>query len=453
MENSLVATLLATFSKEELREFLTFLARPERSVRKDVVKLAGLLCHRTIPSAESISHKLYPDKPFSQQQVNQLGSWLYAEAGAFLLERLWAKKNDELPLIREFDRRNLPRHRDRLRRRLQKQDLSAGTAYELESIIYATTQRTSRTETNNLQVINDHLDRDYLHKKLRQVCLMRSHENVFKVNYDMGLLSEVLSYLEGRKLTQDPVIGVYFHIYHFLGSPDGASHFKAFQELLPDLPPSLSDEEVRDLYLLGINYCIRQTNQGDQAMAREALRLYREGLNNGSLLENGRLTSFTYRNAVALSLKIKDFDWARDFIHSYAPSLPAGQREALLQYNLAKMAHAMGNPDKALEELRYVTSNDTLFTLTLDTLRAKIYHETGALDLLDAHLDKMHIFLRRKGDSYHHKNYANFIAFLKKILHLRPRPDEQALLEKAITEEPILTERTWLLETLGTPSN
>lgn len=448
MQNSLIATLLATFSQEELRGFSTFLIRPERSVRKDVINLLGLLTQEPGLSPESISHGLYPGKPFRQQQINQLGSWLYGEARAFMLERLLAEKNNEIPLLREFDRRNLPRHRDRLRRRLQKQDLSTGVAFELESTIYATTQRRSRTETNNLQIINDHLDNDYLHKKLRQACLMRSHENVFKVNYDTGLLSEALRFLETRKLTNDPIIGVYYHIYHFLGNRDGAAHFQAFQNLLPDVPKSLSAEEIRDLYLLGINYCIRQTNQGDQVMVREALRLYREGLNNGSLLEHGRLTSFTYRNAVALSLKIKDFDWARDFIHTYAPSLPTGQREELLRYNLAKMAHAMGDPDKALEELRYVASNDTLFTLTLDTLRAKIYYETGALDLLDAHLDKMHIFLRRKGDSYHHKNYTNFIAFLKKILHLRPRPNEHAALHEAIAEEQILTERAWLLDTL-----
>jgi hypothetical protein len=160
MQNSLIATLLATFSMEERRDFSTFLARPERSVRKDVENLAGLLSKQGIPSSESISQQLYPGKPFRQQQVNQLGSWLYAEARAFMLERLLVEKNNEIPLLREFDRRNLPRHRDRLLRQLQKQDLNAEAAFKLESTIYTTTQRRSRTEANNLQVINDHLDRD-----------------------------------------------------------------------------------------------------------------------------------------------------------------------------------------------------------------------------------------------------------------------------------------------------
>jgi len=274
---------------------------------------------------------------------------------------------------------------------------------------------------------------------------MRSHENVFAIEYDQGLLAAALAHVEARKLYVRPVIGVYYHIYHCLRFPERGGHFPNFQALLPDLPATLSEEERRDLYLLGINFCIRRANQGDQAMAREALRLYQEGLNNGSLLESGRLTSYTYRNAVALALKIRDYDWAKDFIETYASALAPEQREELVAYNHARLAFAVGEPENALTELRYVQSKDILFTLTMDTLRAKIYYETDAYDLLSAHLDKMYIYLRRKGDSYHHKNYANFIALLKRILHLRPRPDEREKLEEKIKTEEFLTERAWLL--------
>lgn len=451
MQNSLITTLLATFSKAESRDFGHFLRRPERRIREDVVLLGELLLKQPGVAAAAAYAIVVPGRKFSAQHTNQLASWLYAEARAFLLERHYASAN-EIPLLREFDQRVLSRHSDRLRKQLKKQDHNFGTSFELESAIYATARRGSRTEGNNLQELNDGLDLDFLQKKLHQACLMRSHENVFAVEYDHGLLAAALSYVESRRLYERPVIGVYYHIYQCLRFPEKIDHFNLFQALLPQLPPTLKEEERRDLYLLGINFCIRRTNQGDQPMAREALRLYREGLNNGSLLENGRLTSFTYRNAVALGLKIKDYDWARDFIDAYASSLAPEQREELVAYNRARLAFATGHPEDALEELRFVQSKDILFTLTMDTLRAKIYFETDALDLLGAHLDKMYIYLRRKGDSYHHKNYANFIALLKRILYLRPRPDERKELLKAIRGTSVLTERNWLSACLEKPN-
>lgn len=447
MQNSLISTLLATFTKAELRDFGHFLQRPERRIRKDVLSLGELLIKKHDISAEAAFAEVAPDRKFTNQAINQLGSWLYTEARAFLLERHHANAN-EIPLLHEFDGRGLNRHHDRLRKQLLKREHDSGTTYDLESAIYATSRRGSRTEGNNLQEINDALDTDFLHKKLRQACLMRSHENVYSIEYDHGLLAAVLTHVASRRLYEQPIIGVYYHIYHCLRFPEQVDHFSRFQALLLQLPATLSEEERRDLYLLGINFCIRRANQGDQPLAREALRLYREGLNNGSLLENGRLTSYTYRNAVALALKIKDFAWAADFIEQYAPSLPAEQRGELSAYNRARLAFATGDPGKALEELRFVSSKDVLFTLTMDTLRAKVYFETGAHDLLAAHLDKMQIFLRRKGDSYHHENYANFIALLRKVLHLRPRPKERGKLLKTINEESVLTERSWLREQL-----
>ncbi|MEL7160240.1 MAG: hypothetical protein AAFN92_05730 [Bacteroidota bacterium] len=434
MRQSLIEELLSTFSPGERKAFAHFLDRPERKVRTDVRQFARQL----------LTGKK-DKRTGANQSTNQLASWLYAEARAFLLEKLFRAEGTELPLVTEFDRRKLPRHRDRLIRSLEKNLQDPADRHELAATVYNTTLRRNRTADTNLQEISDLLDRNFLRQKLREACLMQSHENVFQVNYDTGMLPLVLAYVRERELTGLTDIGIYYYAYHFLSDPEAASDFATFQGLLPYLPTWLSDEERRDLYLLGINFCIRQSNRGDMGMAREALRLYREGLTGGALLENGRLTAFTYRNAVALSLKIGDFAWAEHFIEHYATYLPHEQRDNLVHYNRARLAYARGDQERAMEEIRFVTSPDTLFTLTLDTLRAKIYYETGAHELLDTHLDKMQVFLRRRGASYHHRNYANFIAHLKRTLYLPPGQKKRRLLRAAIIDEKELTERQWLL--------
>jgi hypothetical protein len=448
MQNSLISELLAVFSPAEKRAFTAFLHRPERKVRDDVRKLGTILVKSVSITSEKAHTSLFAGQGFNRQHINQLASWLYREAKAFLLESHYLQAGNEIPLITEFNRRKLPRQRDRLISQLDKQSLG-NLDLPFQNAIHDTIHHGSRSTDINLQQINDLLDVAFIREKLRQACLMVSHQTVTKVTYETGLLEAVLAFVQERSLAEDPHTGIYLSAYHFLSNPESEDPFYRFLEQLTLLPITVPSEERRDLYLLGINYCIRQTNRGSQVMAREALKLYRAGLSDGSLLENGQLTTSTYRNALALSLKVKDFAWGESFTEQYAEYLPPAQRENVYRYNRARLAHARSNPEEALEELRFVRSDNVLFTLTLDTFRAKIYYETGAYDLLSAHLDKMAIFLRRKDSSYHHRNYGNFIALLTKTLHLPPGPKKRQQLRETIADEPILTERAWLLEVIG----
>ncbi|MEL6140169.1 MAG: hypothetical protein AAFU67_00955, partial [Bacteroidota bacterium] len=385
---------------------------------------------------------------FSRQHYNQLHSWLYTAARTFLLEQE-SEPPAANPLLQIFSRRGLWKHRARLLKQLRKNTTAYGPAAKLELAAYESEQPGSRTRENNLQLISDLQDRDFLQRKLRQACLMRSHEKVYPVNYDYGLLPAVLDYIIARGLQQEPSIGVYFHAYQCLVQPDNLAHYQALRRQQEELLPDFSESDRRDLFLHAINYCIRRANGGDLIMAREALDLYRQGIQSAILLENGRLSAYTYRNAVALGLRIKEFDWAEQFIRDYTMQLDPAQRDNLFHYNLARLAHARSNPDQALEELRFVNSKDTLFTLTLDTLRAKIYFESGVHDLLAAHLDKMQIFLRRKDPSYHHQNYLNFVRYCRRVAQVAPQKQARKLLAKEIEAEETLTERDWLLERLA----
>ncbi len=451
IQKSLAASLLRTFSRREQTAFDQFLQRPDRSVRPDVRRLFDALpgMDDTAERAEA-ERAVYGKEKVDHRRINQLLSWLYAEACDFLLERC-RREDTPLPLLAEFDRRGLPLHRDRLLRKLQRREGDYRQRYELAWAAQLYGEPISRTRPTNFQEISDLVDLDFTLSKLRVACLMRSHENVYPAAYDYGLLETLLLRLSPENLAAHPVISVYFHAYQFMTDAEDHTAFRHFQELLQRHRMVFSDTELRDLYLIGINHCIRLANLGDATRSREALDLYRAGIDSGILLENNQITPYTYRNAVALSLKIRDFEWAENFIHRAADLLPATQRDNLLHYNLASLAYHRGQRDKALEELRFVRSRDTLFTLTIDTLRAKVYHENGDFELLASHLDKMKIFLLRKDSSYHHRNYANFVRFLRKIGR-RGAGSEMSdeLLRQHIRGEAVLTERRWLLDRLAT---
>ncbi|MEM9837013.1 MAG: hypothetical protein AAF828_10950, partial [Bacteroidota bacterium] len=398
---------------------------------------------------------LYPTQAFSQVKYNQLNSWLYTELKAFLRATL-PEQDPDFPLIREFNRRELIPHRDRLIQKVRREfeQLPEGAQlrrrFQFESLLNEMTDSERRTQQRNLQNLGHLLDQDFISEKLRQSCLMRSHENVFRSDYDYGLLDIIMRYTQEKGLLRLPSIAAYYHAYHFLSDPDSPTHYAAFQRVLKEQSAAFTQVALRELYLFAINYCIRQMNRGQQTLAKEALSLYRRGLEQHIFTDNGFLSPHTYRNAAALGLSLKEFDWTEQFIHEWGQKLEKEQRQKLLHYNLARLAYARGLPDQALEELRYVKTRDTLFTLSMEVFRAKIYYECDDHDLLDHHLEKVSIYLRRNNGSYHFQHYQNFVKYCRKLLRLSPfATDERAHLKTAIQDEQVLTEKKWLLQQLS----
>ena len=57
-----------------------------------------------------------------------------------------------------------------------------------------------------LQEISDTLDVTYLADKLRQSCLIHAHQTVYQTDYDIGMLDEVLKYVEQKHFLEIPAI-------------------------------------------------------------------------------------------------------------------------------------------------------------------------------------------------------------------------------------------------------
>ena len=173
------------------------------------------------------------------------------------------------------------------------------------------------TDNLNLQTISDTIDISYLTLKLKQTCTLLSHQSVYKTDYEIGFLEEILTYIQTKNLLQIPAINVYYHCYFMLLQPDDENHFWTFKQLLFEHGRKFSDTEIRDLYTLTINICIRKVNAGNKSYFKEALDLYKEGLKQAYLLENGVLSRWAYFNIAAAGLQTGEYDWVDFFIKNY----------------------------------------------------------------------------------------------------------------------------------------
>ncbi|MBK8427398.1 MAG: hypothetical protein IPL27_16105 [Lewinellaceae bacterium] len=465
MADFVLYEVINTFDKSELRQFGKFVRSPFFTHRSEMERMYAFLAHcryreKALPDKETLFRKSFPDRPYHDLLLRATMSDLCELMEEYLIwQRLRADEvAAKLALVAEFRERNLSKLFQQTTRKLQQylEDDSVRNArfhrkmldYQVEIVQFQT--RTVRTGELPLQDISNSIDILYLAEKLRHSCTQISHQAVFKTSYVFGLLPNVLDQVESDNYLQVPAIALYYYCYRFLTEPVSLLYFQKFRTELQQNGHFFPDTELKDLYLLAINYCIRKINEGGEPFIREGWELYREGLEKGFLLENRRLSPFTFNNIVAFGIKLGVYADVEQFIRHYQSFLEPAQQESLVSFNLARLEYKRGNHNTALRLLQTADFKDLVNNMIAKTLLLKIYFELEEFDLLESHLDTFRQFIRRRELSdYHRRNYLNVITFVKKITALPPaNRTEKTALRTEIEQAEVLTEREWLLEQL-----
>ncbi len=310
--------------------------------------------------------------------------------------------------------------------------------------------KSERTREHNLQAMEDALTLAFLSMKLRQACWLLAHEAVYKAEYKVALEPLLLELALKPAYAQQPAVAIYLNCYRMLKAPEESAHFEAFRDWLFRIIGHFPVEELRDLFLLGINYCIRQINRTADSYLREALELYKKGLETDLLLENGVLSRFTYNNIAGIALRLQELDWTAHFLEAYRPMLAPHERQAAYSLNAARLAFSCKDYAQAITHLQQADYRDFINNMVAKTLLLKCYFELDEYNLLEYHLQTMRSFLRRKRKmSYHQQNYRNIVQLTFRLLRLKPGDQATAhALKTAIETTTPLTERQWLLRAL-----
>ncbi|MEI6409692.1 MAG: hypothetical protein WCR52_09940 [Bacteroidota bacterium] len=464
-ENTLFA-LIGTFDKKELLRFGKFVRSPFFTHRTDVERMFALLAkcryrNSDFPDKEALFKHTFPDKAYDDLMLRATMSDLRELIESFLIwqQTQGDKLRASLALASEYRARNLPKLFRQTSADIEKK--IAGAAFQnvdyhqyvldfqVETARFQT--RTARTKELPLQEISDAIDTLYLAQKLRHACTQLSHQAVFRTSYNFGLLPGLLDKVESGAYLETPAIALYYFCYRFLTEQYSLVFFQKFRDELQLYEHLFPAPEIKDLYLLAINFCIRKLNEGNEPYIREGWELYLGGLKRGILLEQGRLSAFTFNNIVAFGIKMKELGAVEQFIQNYQDKLEPAQRESFVHFNLARLEYTRHNYAAAMQLLQTADFTDLVNNLISKTLLLKIYYALDEYDLLESHLDSFRIFIRRRELSdYHRKNFSNIIALMRKIMRL-PSNDRagRSKLRTEIVKTEILTEREWLLEQLA----
>ena len=452
---------LGSFSAKEHRTFAKFLASPYFNTRQDLQVLykqaSERLSEEQEPEGETLWRAVHPDRPFDRPAMRHLQSYLLKQMEAFLVHQ-WAASDlarHRMDLAEAYNSKGLGgleasalHHAAKaLDKNQQKDDAHFQRVLRYHELQYNAVSQQQRSVREQLLDWSGALDDFFVLMKLRQACTMVAQQGVFKTEMRLGFLEAVLEAVEAGDFGKEPAIGIYFHAYKMLTSEAGESHYSHLVNEMQSHGDLFPEAEARAIYLMAINFCIRSLNRGLPSYGAQVYELYMKGLADGWLLENGRLSPWTYKNVVSAGLKLRRFDSVEDFIEGYRTALPPNFQYDYHRYCLAELQLARGDFQQVLRTLRFVQIKDRLAHLRARILQIKAAYELGEFSMVEYQLDNLRQLLRRKKDlAYHKGHYVDFERLARKLVSLGPNAEQRAKLENEIAGFQGMAEMDWLLE-------
>lgn len=466
MNNSKLINILRTFTSKEKRHCQAWVACSMNNQRQDVCQLYDFLWDMELKeqylTKQLAWSTIYPKAPYNDGKMRQIIHRLLLAVENFLAYTQMQKTTGkaDILLLESYRERKLFSALNKgiknTKQAFQKQTTQSWAslrfAYELETLHFNAAEQAQRTSPLNLQELSDALDIQYFADKLRKACLLYSRLVVFKMDYQPKMLEVVLEQVKELDYLSIPAIGLYYYCYlSFTAGDEADAYFQKMMDYLRDYAKTFPSQEIRELYLLAINYTIKKLNIGSQWHLEKAYELYKTGILEGYLLEDNIITPFTFNNMVSIGIQMKHYDWVKEFIHNYKDSIAIEYRESIFQECLAKLYYAQKDYKKAQQLLVQIQVKDILRILSCKVLLSRIYYETKEFNALESLLDSLKMYLRRKGvPGYHKENYSNIIRYLQKLIRVNPfHKKAKEKLKAEIEQTQILSTRNWLLEQLA----
>lgn len=462
----MTTVLLRTFRQltpKELRTLRDWTQCRSFNRRPEVTRLCDYLCehiHKKSQhalTAERLHSAAFPETAYDNLSLRHTMSYLLEIVRQYLAWTEWSSDTAEQQqsLVQALRRRGMEQLFDKELEWAQNQSAQGSTRdaryhfrqYQMHREQMEFTSRNERSSRLNLQPLLDQLTTYYVAEMLRYACQARIHHAVSGQEYRLDLLNGILEAAGQEDMLREPAVALYYHAYQMLQSPQDTEPFERLKTSLVEYESCFAPEDMRSLYLIAINGCIRRMNSGQRSYIREAFDLYQAALDRDFLTVNGVLSSFTYNNIIRVGVALGEHAWTEWFLEEYRTRLHLRERDNHYRYNLAFVRFRQQDFARAMPLLQQVDFEDPLNNLEARRMLLRSYYELKEWDALESLLLSFGAYLRRqKNLGYHRKINENLLLFTKKLMDLdRSDPLASSALRTEIEATTEVAEREWLL--------
>lgn len=467
MEHSKLSELLKTFESTEWRAFRDYVGSPYFNKQEVLIRFCDYLkqaAAKDYPASKLDRHNvysaIYPEQTYDDKQFNYLLSGLLKLAEDFIALRQFEQDGimPEYYLLKACLHRRQEKSYKHIFQKAQEKLENwpwRNAHYQFQAYLLAETAEQHFTIQNirrfdhQLQDAADKFDAYFLSQKLYFHCAMLDRQKIVPEPYRLTMENELSDLIDHPQWDRMPAVNTYKKLLYALKDKEKGHNFSQFSQLLEENAQLFPAEEMRDLYFYAINYCIHQIRLGEKSFADNLMRLYEQGLTREYLLEDGRLSPWTFKNMVKLGLGLQRFDWVEKFVAEYSNRLPEERRSDAFHFNMADLYYHKGVLDKAMEHLYQVAYSDIHYSIGAKAMLLKIYYEKQETEAFWALQASFKVFLQRnKLISKEVKApYVNFARLLYQMQKYGSRQKQE--LTDAIENTPMLADRSWLAQQVG----
>jgi hypothetical protein len=295
--------------------------------------------------------------------------------------------------------------------------------YQIQALHFQINSKNNRSKEFNLQDVIDHVTLFSIIETLKYACIIQSLQKISELKIENHLLDATLTLVENPFFLEDIAVRIYYNIYLVIRDENEAA-FNAFIKDVKENENYFTTHDLKDLYLLAINFCVKKSNQNLQEYTQQAFELYIYAIDKGYLLEHREISRFSFTNVVTLGIKLKEFSKTENFIKQYADFIAEEYRQNTVDFNSAKVFFSKEQPQKALKILLTNEFKDMLWNLNAKYMVIKILFEMKDLVLFANHLKAYKNYVKRKTNiGYHQTYFINVVNALTTLMDVYKKPE------------------------------
>ena len=468
MNESKLVHFLRLLTTSERKRFREFLDSPYFNRRQDCKDLYGFLEKHFLKKEAQLGEEKLHTLVYGKGDFNKLKFKKLKVALMDLLTTFIAQVGYEKALaaerrffLRELNARGEDKHFVRYyndaKKFLSQSNSPVADIYyegmlleeEMDNFLY---KKPERTTTPHLKEAMEGLGNSFLIRMMKFMIRAVSHADITGTRQDLPWISQALDFIKANEEKQIAIVRVLHTQFLMFSYPEDDEMFRNARQLLREKAGELSKEDAYNSYTIALNHAAKRLNSGRADYLAVMFALFREMLDNGTILIDGKISVGHFKNIVSIACRLAEFEWASSFMETYKNRIANDYKENAINFNRGVIAFFKEEFGAAERCFNHVLNDfkDIFYGLDARILLLRIHYETGNAIGMESLCHSFRMYLdRTKAISKPRKeNYKTFIAMYRRMINLPPRDYER--MEKLKTE--ILETgnkvgwRAWLVE-------
>jgi len=438
MQDSKLINLISMLSDEERRKLRKWIKSDFVNKNEDIIAFFEFIDTRSSLTMRTVSKEkahdyLYPNTPYHDLRIRHL-LWMTTEiVENFIIYNSVAQQPSlKMQLLAQYYTKNelykfahnSVEEGIAMMEKIKLRNASYHLQqYQIQALYFQINSKNNRSKEFNLQDVIDHVTLFSIIETLKYACIIQSLQKISELKIENHLLEATLTLVENPVFLEDIAVRIYYNIYLVIRDENEAA-FNAFIKDVKENENYFTTHDLKDLYLLAINFCVKKSNQNLQEYTQQAFELYIYAIDKGYLLEHREISRFSFTNVVTLGIKLKEFSKTENFIKQYADFIAAEYRQNTVDFNSAKVFFSKEQPQKALKILLTNEFKDMLWNLNAKYMVIKILFEMKDLVLFANHLKAYKNYVKRKTNiGYHQTYFINVVNALTTLMDVYKKPE------------------------------